>query len=110
MSAPTLSAGDVVDHAITAMRGIRLEPAAYVHQLDRDNLSELLSERMGRRIVHRSSLREHWYIDVDSGSAVRMLLETTERGTSASVAERVADGDAPQFFERLISCAMRPIR
>ncbi len=97
---------DLVDQAVTVVQEVSLEPATYVPQLLRNGIENILSAALRLPIVHRQGPTEDFFIDLSSGSAVRIMVDT-RGGTRPAmyVAEYIGDGGQPNLFDRFVAVA-----
>ncbi|WP_410659545.1 hypothetical protein [Amycolatopsis sp. lyj-112] len=100
---------DVIDHALTALQARRLTKVTYLAELDRDDAGARLTTALGRLIEQRSSGREQIFVDVRTGSVVRILLDRGDRddkgAPAAFMAEYVALGAEPRLYQRLVDAS-----
>ncbi|WP_152546768.1 hypothetical protein [Amycolatopsis orientalis] len=95
---------DLVDHAAVALAGCSLTRVTDAAVLDRDDAGTWLSSLCGRRIVHRCSVREHLFVDVDTRRAVRIVIDRSDAHTPVMFMAQ-SPGPARGLYQQLVEAA-----
>lgn len=94
---------DLVDHAAVAVSRCSLSTVTDGLGLDREDAGARLSSALGRRIVHRSSPTEHLFVDVDTGRAVRLLVDRSHPGAPVIyMAQSPGPSTEPNLYQQLV--------
>ncbi|MFC9249937.1 hypothetical protein [Amycolatopsis thailandensis] len=94
---------DLVDHATVAVATCRLAKVTDGLLLDSEDTGTRVSSALGRRIVHRCSRSEHVFVDVDAGSAVRLVIDRSSIGEPVVyMAQSPSPGTGPGLYQQLV--------
>ncbi|WP_143267989.1 hypothetical protein [Amycolatopsis alba] len=97
---------DLVDKAAVKVSEVRATRVDDGLVLDREDAGPLLSDALGRHIVHRCSPTEHWFVDVQAGTAVRLVVDRSDPGHPvAYMAQSPSPGSEPDLYRQLVDAA-----